>query len=54
MNIPLLIKTGQVDLAKIRPATIRAVNEMVEERLKRAAFGRRAFRRNALGTAWAR
>ena len=32
---PLLIKTGQVDLAKIRPATVRAVNEMVEERLKR-------------------
>ena len=32
---PVLVKTGQVDLAKIRPATIRAVNEMVEERLKR-------------------
>ena len=32
---PDLVKTGQVDLAKIRPATIRAVNEMVEERLKR-------------------
>ena len=32
---PVLIKAGQVDLAKIRPATIRAVNEMVEERLKR-------------------
>jgi long-chain-fatty-acid--[acyl-carrier-protein] ligase len=32
---PELIKTGQVDLAKLRPATIRAVNEMVEERLKR-------------------
>ncbi len=26
---------GQIDLAKIRPATIHAVNEMVEERLKR-------------------
>ena len=32
---PVLVKSGQVDLAKIRPATIRAVNEMVEERLKR-------------------
>ena len=32
---PVLAKTGQVDLTKIRPATIRAVNEMVEERLKR-------------------
>ena len=32
---PVLVKTGQVDLAKIRPATIHAVNEMVEERLKR-------------------
>ena len=32
---PALIKTGQVDLAKIQPATIRAVNEMVEERMKR-------------------
>ncbi|MEI8372645.1 MAG: AMP-binding protein [Planctomycetota bacterium] len=32
---PPLIKTGQVDLTKIRPATIRAVNELVEERLKR-------------------
>ncbi len=32
---PVLTKTGQVDLAKIRPATIGAVNEMVEERLKR-------------------
>ncbi len=32
---PELAKTGEVDLAKIRPATIRAVNEMVEERLKR-------------------
>jgi long-chain-fatty-acid--[acyl-carrier-protein] ligase len=32
---PVLNKTGQVDLAKIRPATIGAVNEMVEERLKR-------------------
>ncbi len=36
---PVLIKTGQVDLAKIRPATIRAVNEMVEERLKRPLSG---------------
>ena len=33
---PALAKTGQVDLAKIRPATIRAVNEMLEERLKRS------------------
>ena len=33
-DFPVLIKTGQ-DLAKIQPATIRAVNEMVEERLKR-------------------
>ena len=32
---PALVQAGQVDLAKIRPATIRAVNEMVEERLKR-------------------
>jgi long-chain-fatty-acid--[acyl-carrier-protein] ligase len=32
---PVLIKTGRIDLAKIRPVTIRAVNEMVEERLKR-------------------
>jgi long-chain-fatty-acid--[acyl-carrier-protein] ligase len=32
---PALIKSGLVDPAKIRPATIRAVNEMVEERLKR-------------------
>ena len=32
---PELAKTGEVDLAKIRPVTIRAVNEMVEERLKR-------------------
>jgi len=30
-----LTKTGQVDLAKIQPATIRAVNEMVEELMKR-------------------
>ncbi len=36
---PVLAKTGQVDLAKIRPATIRAVNEMVEERLKRPLSG---------------
>ena len=32
---PDLAKSGEVDLAKIRPATIRAVNEMVAERLKR-------------------
>jgi len=32
---PVLLKTGQIKLAKIRPATICAVNEMVEERLKR-------------------
>jgi len=32
---PTPIVTGQVDLTKIRPATIRAVNELVEERLKR-------------------
>ncbi len=32
---PSLIETGQVDLTKIRPATILAVNELVEERLKR-------------------
>jgi long-chain-fatty-acid--[acyl-carrier-protein] ligase len=32
---PKPAQSGQVDVAKIRPATIRAVNEMVEERLKR-------------------
>jgi acyl-CoA synthetase (AMP-forming)/AMP-acid ligase II/acyl carrier protein len=32
---PMLVKAGQVDAARINPATIRAVNEMVEERLKR-------------------
>ena len=32
---PVLVETGQVDLARVRPATIRTVNEMVEERLKR-------------------
>ncbi len=32
---PVLTKSGQVDPAKIRPATIRTVNEMLEERLKR-------------------
>ena len=38
-EFPELAKTGQIDLAKIRPATIRAVNEMVEERLKRPLSG---------------
>ena len=32
---PALVKAGQVDAAGINPATIRAVNEMLEERLKR-------------------
>jgi len=32
---PALVRTGKVDLARMRPATIHAVNEMVEERLKR-------------------
>ena len=32
---PLLVKSGQVDAARLSQATIRAVNEMVEERLKR-------------------
>ena len=31
-----MAQDGPIDLAKIRPATIRAVNEMVEERLKRS------------------
>jgi len=34
-EFPVLKETGQVDLAKIRPATVREVNEMLEERLKR-------------------
>jgi acyl-CoA synthetase (AMP-forming)/AMP-acid ligase II/acyl carrier protein len=34
-EFPAPPKGGEVDLDKIRPATIRAVNEMVEERLKR-------------------
>ncbi len=34
-EFPVLVNTGQVDAARIKPATIRAVNEMLEERLKR-------------------
>ncbi len=34
-EFPALAKSGQVDAAKIKPATVSAVNEMVEERLKR-------------------
>jgi acyl-CoA synthetase (AMP-forming)/AMP-acid ligase II/acyl carrier protein len=32
---PALAQSAQIDAAKIAPATVRAVNEMVEERLKR-------------------
>ncbi len=38
-EFPLIVKSGEVDAAKINPATIRAVNEMVEERLKRPLSG---------------
>ena len=38
-EFPVPAANGQVDPAKIRPATIRAVNEMVEERLKRPLSG---------------
>jgi acyl-CoA synthetase (AMP-forming)/AMP-acid ligase II/1-acyl-sn-glycerol-3-phosphate acyltransferase/acyl carrier protein len=34
-EFPAVATPGEVDVAKIRPATIGAVNEMVEERLKR-------------------
>jgi long-chain-fatty-acid--[acyl-carrier-protein] ligase len=34
-EFPALVEADQVDAARIAPATIRAVNEMVEERLKR-------------------
>jgi long-chain-fatty-acid--[acyl-carrier-protein] ligase len=38
-EFPNLAKSGQIDVERISPATIRAVNEMVEERIKRPFSG---------------